>query len=148
MKTFNWKNISVIIAVLIFCLSYYLASVEEKYKCFAELYPEKAEQSKTPALGEIKIIDGKKIRAIAEAKNPNGDQWTQWVDWEPFDNVCDYAVMFTLEENGYLYFKVYTCDHIDEIIKQQCKEEGVDFNKIKHFAEPIILKYKPGKQDI
>lgn len=92
-----------------------------------------------PALGEISIVDGVKIRAIAEVKNPKENQWALWVDVERFDNICDYAVSFMLTEDGGLNFEVYGCDHLDEIIKQFCKEEGFDFNKIKHFAEPLSI---------
>ena len=131
MKTFSWKDLVIVIFVivaLVFCFNA-LANAEEKYKCFAELYPEKAEQANVPALGEIKIIRGIKIRVVAEAKNPEGNQWAQWVDCEPFDNVCDYGVSFILEEDGSLSFQVYGCDSLDEIIKQYCKEKSVDIKK-------------------
>ena len=44
------------------------------------MYPEKARQSKTPALGKVVTIDGEQYRVMAEAANPDEDEWVQWVD--------------------------------------------------------------------
>ena len=119
MKT-NLKNLGIlliIIVALVFCLNVYLADAEENYRCFAELYPEKAEQAKIPALGETAIINGNKIRVMAEAAHPEIDQWIQWIDVEPVDNVCDYAVSFKFMIDGSIGFRVFNCDRITEIIK-------------------------------
>ena len=115
------------------------APISGGYKCFAELYPEKARQSKTPALGEIVTdnTNGKQYRVMAEAANPEKDEWVQWIDIGPMDNICNYAVFIYFTEGGDVNFLVADCDGATEIIKEDCAKEGRNIDDIIHHAEPI-----------
>ena len=122
-----------------------LSNAETKaddYKCFAELYPERAKQAQIPTLGEIVTRNGKKYRVIAEADHPEVDQWVHWMDVEPLDGVCTYAISFKFRPDGSLSFKVWECEKITEIIKQYCEKEGRNIDDMKHYAEPPGLDLK------
>ncbi len=111
-----------------------------KYKSMCELYPEECKESKLIGLGEETISEnGRKYKVIAEAKSTFNLTWMQFMDSAlpgvELDGKCDFAMFFMLKADGYLYGNSFSCAEGTSIIKQQCKNEGIEYDDYVHKAK-------------
>jgi len=139
MKTFIVWSLSMLSAmILVVFIFAMVVDAEEKYKCFAELYPELAEKQHIAALNKSYVYDdGVEYFLLAECKHMVRDSWFLWFDVSnmspngKLDGFCDTTISLLLVD-GQLIVRALPCDHAYEIVHNYCKENNINFKEFVH----------------
>ena len=139
MKRFTIWFITLISTMLLVCFVFAMVvDAEEKYQCFAGLYPELAEKHQIPKLNETYTYeDGVEYFVLAECKHMIRDTWFLWFDISDLspnnklDGFCDTAISLQIID-GELIIRALPCDHAYEMVFNYCKENNIGFKEFIH----------------